>query len=81
MKGLYPNCSISKVINMGFGGATAAMITSLKNNNRRHKREAFDGWKPSDKKSCGIKIEPVSEEVLEQIRHKLRKQKTALKIR
>jgi len=49
---------------MGFGGATAAMITSLKNNNRRNKREAFDGWTSSSKTSQGIKIEPVSEETL-----------------
>lgn len=60
---------------MGFGGATAAMITSLKNNNRRNKREAFDGWTSSSKTSQGIKIEPVSEEILQEIRNKLKRQK------
>jgi len=63
---------------MGFGGATAAMIASLKNNNRRSKREAFDGWTSSDKKSKGIEIEEVSEEVLEEIRNKLKKQRQSL---
>jgi len=67
---------------MGFGGATAAMITSLKNNSRRNKREAFDGWTSSDKESQGIKVEPVSEEVLEEIRTKIQKQNrlTTIKI-
>jgi len=63
---------------MGFGGSTAAMITSLKNNNRRVKREAFDGWKPSDKESQGIKVEPVSEEVLQEIRDLLKRQRQTL---
>ncbi len=58
---------------MGFGGAQG-MITSLKNNNRRNKREAFDGWTSSDKESNGIKIEPVSEEILIEIRNKIQKQ-------
>ncbi len=60
---------------MGFGGAAAAMITSLKNNNRRNKREAFDGWTASDKESQGIKIEPVSEDALAKIREKLKRQR------
>ncbi|TSE09727.1 MULTISPECIES: hypothetical protein [Aquimarina] len=59
---------------MGFGGSTAAMITSLKNNSRRKKREAFDGWTSSDKESQGIKTEPVSQETLAKIRKKMRKQ-------
>ncbi|WP_299312381.1 hypothetical protein [uncultured Aquimarina sp.] len=67
---------------MGFGGATAAMITSLKNNSRRNRREAFDGWTSSDKESQGIKVEPVSEEVLKEIRTKIQKQNrlTTIKI-
>ena len=63
---------------MGFGGATAAMIASLKNNNRRSKREAFDGWITSDKESKGIKVEHVSEERLQEIRDKLRKERKLL---
>ena len=59
---------------MGFGGSTAAMLASLKNNNRRSKREAFDGWTTSNGESQGIKKEPVSEEVLQQIRNRARKQ-------
>ncbi|WP_298314211.1 hypothetical protein [uncultured Aquimarina sp.] len=66
---------------MGFGGAQG-MITSLKNNSRRNKREAFDGWTSSDKESNGIKIEPVSEEILTEIRNKIQKQNriTTIKI-
>ena len=52
----------------------AAMIASMKFNDRRTKREAFDGWTSSDKESEGIKSEPVSEEVLKEIRDKIRKQ-------
>ncbi len=63
---------------MGFGGAAAAMITSLKNNNRRNKREAFDGWSNSDTSSQGIKVAPVSEELLQEIRNKLKKQRKVL---
>ncbi len=60
---------------MGFGGATAAMITSLKNNSRRNKREVFDGWTTSDKESQGVKIEPISEDALTKIRDKLKRQR------
>ncbi len=48
---------------MGFGGVSG-MIISLKNNNRRHKHKAFDGWTSSDKTSKGIKVTPVSKELL-----------------
>ncbi|MDH7445431.1 hypothetical protein [Aquimarina sp. 2201CG14-23] len=58
---------------MGFGGAQG-MITSLKNNSRRNKRDAYDSWTSSDKESQGIKTEPVSEEILEEIRTKIKKQ-------
>ncbi|WP_378181627.1 hypothetical protein [Aquimarina sp. SS2-1] len=58
---------------MGFGG-TQGMITSLKNNSRIDKREAFDGWTHSDKKSKGITVEPVSEKVLKDIRNKIQLQ-------
>ncbi len=63
---------------MGFGGSTAAMITSLKNNNRRNKREAFEGWTGFDKESQGIKIEPISEELLQEIRDTLQRQRQVL---
>ncbi len=64
---------------MGFGGAAAAMITSLKNNDRRNKREAFDGsWTGTDEKSEAIKVEPVSEELLQEIRDKLKNQRRTL---
>lgn len=65
---------------MGFGGAQG-MITSLKNNSRRNKREAFDGWTGSDEESQGIKVEAVSEEVLEAIRTKIQKQNQITTIR
>ena len=61
---------------MGGFGSAQGMITSLKNNSRRTKREAFDGWTSSDKESKGIKSEPVSEEVLKEIRSKMKRQKT-----
>ncbi len=50
----------------------AAMIASIRFNDRRSKREAFEGWTPSNKESKGIKIEPVSEEVLQEIRNRLK---------
>jgi len=59
---------------MGGFGSAMGMITSLKNNTRRTKREAFDGWTSSNKTNQGIAIEPVSEEVLEDIRNKIQKQ-------
>lgn len=65
----------------GFGGGAIAMITALKNNSRRKKREAYDGWTDSDKKSKGIKKENVSEEVLEEIRSELKKQQKTAKTR
>ncbi|WP_103069887.1 hypothetical protein [Aquimarina sediminis] len=66
---------------MGFGGSVAAMITSLKNNSRRSKREAFDGWTERDQESQGIKVEPVSEEQLQEIRDKLKKQRKKERIK
>ncbi len=66
---------------MGFGGSTAAMITSLKNNSRRNKREAFEGWTTSDNESTGIKIAPVSEEQLQEIRDKLKRERKKENIR
>ncbi len=62
---------------MGFGGAAAAMAASLKNNNRRNKREAFSHLiGESDSESQGINIEPVSEDALQEIRDKLRRQRS-----
>jgi len=58
---------------MGFGGVSG-MITSLKNNDRRHKREAFDRWTTTDKKSKGIVVKPITEKALQDIQQKLKKQ-------
>ncbi|MCK8522498.1 hypothetical protein M0D21_13015 [Aquimarina sp. D1M17] len=57
------------------------MLASLKNNNRRSKREAFEGWTTSNKESQGIEIEPIAEEVLVEIRNKLKAQRKKEKIR
>ena len=65
---------------MGFGGAQG-MITSLKNNSRRNKRDAFDRWTSSDQESQGIKVEAVSEENLEKIRKKIQRQHRMITIK
>ena len=57
---------------MGFGGAAAAMATSLKNNNRRKERGHFEGLGSSDKQSQGIPSKPISEEALAEIRKKVK---------
>ncbi|MFD2564034.1 hypothetical protein [Aquimarina rubra] len=57
----------------------AAMVASIKFNDRRNKRDAFSHINGvTDSKSEGIKIEPVSEETLQEIRDKLKKQRKAL---
>ncbi|MHA7055938.1 hypothetical protein ACWGOQ_0001865 [Aquimarina sp. M1] len=57
----------------------AAMITSIKFNDRRNKREAFSAISgTTDTKSQGVQIEPVSEETLQEIRDKLKKQRLTL---
>ena len=66
---------------MGFGGATAAMATILKNNNRRTKREAFDGFTSNIKESEGIPVKPISEEALENVRKKIKAENRLLKIK
>lgn len=56
--------------------AISGMNISMKNNNRRTKREAFSNISgESDKESQGIEIETVSEEALAEIRNKLQKQR------
>lgn len=60
---------------MGGFGSAQGMITSLKNNNRRTQRKAYDGWTSTDKLSKGITITPVKEETLINIRLKLKRQK------
>lgn len=56
-----------------------AMIASIKFNDRRYKREAFNHISGNtDTKSNGIKIEPISEESLQEIRNKLKKQRIAI---
>ncbi|SHI83310.1 hypothetical protein [Aquimarina spongiae] len=59
----------------------AAMITSIKFNDRRTKREAFKGWSSANTESQGIKKEPVSEEVLQQIRDRAKRQQKKANIR
>ncbi|WP_299219475.1 hypothetical protein [uncultured Aquimarina sp.] len=57
----------------------AAMVASIKFNDRRNKRDAFSTITgTTDTKSQGIKIEPVSEETLQEIRDKLNKQRVKL---
>ncbi len=63
---------------MGGEGAMMQAIHSLRNNSRRSKREAFEGWTGFDSASQGIKIEPVSEELLQEIREKLKIQRQSL---
>lgn len=64
---------------MGFGGAALAMITSLKNNSRRNKREAFEGMATgTDLESQGVPIEPITEEALQEIQKKLKQQQQLL---
>lgn len=62
---------------MSFGGAVAAMITSLKNNSRRHKRKsAFEGRGNSTEnvKLSFIGKGKMTEKELEKLGVKLRKQ-------
>lgn len=57
----------------------AAMVASIKFNDRRNKREAFNHISGNtDTQSRGIKIEPVSEETLQEIRDKLKRQRKVL---
>ncbi|WP_299256055.1 hypothetical protein [uncultured Aquimarina sp.] len=61
----------------------AAMVASIKFNDRRNKRDAFSHINgTTDAKSQGIKVEPVSEETLQEIRTKIQKQNrlTTIKI-
>ncbi|WP_299219473.1 hypothetical protein [uncultured Aquimarina sp.] len=53
-------------------------LSNLLKNSRRQERKAYDGWTESDEESQGIKVEPVSEETLKEIRDKLRKQRQGL---
>jgi len=57
----------------------AAMIASIKFNDRRNKRDAFSHINGNtDTQSRGIKVEPVSEETLQKIREKLKRQRQVL---
>ncbi|MBQ4818745.1 hypothetical protein [Aquimarina sp. MMG016] len=56
-------------------------LSNLLKNSRRKERKAYDGWTESDEESQGIKVEPVSEELLQGIRNKLKMQRQALFIR
>jgi len=54
----------------------AAMVASIKFNDRRNKRDAFSTISgTTDTESQGVKIEAVSEERLQEIRDKLKKQR------
>ena len=56
--------------------AISGMNISMKNNNRRTKREAFSTISgTSNKESTGVKTEAVSEQALAEIRLKIEKQK------
>lgn len=67
---------------MGGFGSAQGMITSLKNNSRKAKREAFSHLSgKSDQESQGIESVPVSDEALEAIRTKLKKQRKNLFIK
>ncbi|WP_062056648.1 hypothetical protein [Aquimarina longa] len=57
---------------------TAAMIASIKYNDRRNKRKSFEISTNSDPKSASIKVKPVSEKLLQKIRDKLKKQRKTL---
>ncbi|WP_299256056.1 hypothetical protein [uncultured Aquimarina sp.] len=62
--------------------AISGMNISMKNNNRRVTREAFSHISgESDEKSQGIKVEPVSEEVLMEIRQKMKQQQKITRIK
>ncbi|MDH7445432.1 hypothetical protein [Aquimarina sp. 2201CG14-23] len=62
--------------------AISGMNISMKNNNRRTKKEAFSHISgTSDNESQGIKIEAVSEETLIEIRQKMKQQQKSAKKR
>ncbi|MEW7277675.1 hypothetical protein ABW636_03680 [Aquimarina sp. 2201CG1-2-11] len=64
---------------MGGEGAMMQAIHSLRNNSRKKSREAFSHITgKTDKESKGIKVEPISEERLQEIRDKLRKERKLL---
>ena len=63
---------------MSLGGGSGHNLSNLLRNSRRQVREAYDGWRESDKESQGIKVEAVSEEVLEEIRNKLKRQQSSI---
>ena len=63
---------------MSAGGGSGHNLSNLLRNSRRQVREAYDGWRESDKESQGIKIKPISKEVLEEIRNKLKRQQNSI---
>ena len=63
---------------MGFGGSVAAMITSLKNNDRRKNRTQFDKDKAGgygDGQKVEFDFPEVTPEVLKDIRNRLTEEK------
>lgn len=50
-------------------------LSNLLKNSRRKERKAYEGWTESDTESKGIETTPVSEELLQEIRDKLKRQR------
>ncbi|WP_299894881.1 hypothetical protein [uncultured Aquimarina sp.] len=50
-------------------------LSNLLKNSRRKERKAYDGWTESDSESKGIEAVSVSEELLQEIRDKLKRQR------
>lgn len=69
---------------MGFGGAAMAMITSLKNNNRRKHRKAFEkmgeyaGYGIGTYNKSSLKFKKATKAQLQAIRIRLAKEKKQL---
>lgn len=58
------------------------MIASIRFNDRRNNRDAFSHINGNtDTQSQGIKVEPVSEETLQKIREKLKRQRRTIFIK
>ena len=65
---------------MGGEGSMMGAIISLRNNNRRTKREAFS-YTESIEDSEGIPVKPISKENLEKIRVRIKSEYQAVRIK
>jgi len=63
---------------MGFGGAAAAMIVSLKNNQRKKQHYAFNRVAHSSKDTSKIHSKPLTKEALTTIKTKIQTENKAL---